>query len=421
MKKGLPKGWKVKTINEVAIIRPKKSEVRDLNDNTSISFVPMAFLNENKIEFKHEKEKTLKEVYKGYTYFRDGDVLLAKVTPCFENGKAGIAKGLTNSIGFGSSEFHIVRPKKDILAEWIYYTFLTNKFKREGKRSFTGSSGLKRVPISFIQKYSIPLPPLLEQQRIVNKLDALFARIDEAIQLVEANLELIPSLKMALLDKAFKGQLLGEVKLGKDGLPKKWELKELNSCVNIISGYAFKSNDFTSNNQIKSIKITNVGVNEFIKTDSDLLPLSFLESHSNFIANQNDVVVSLTRSIINAGLKVSKVPSSYNKSLVNQRVALLKNNHKSNLNYVYFYLNSKEVLNYVLEFSKSLNQPNLSIKALKALKIPIPPLKEQDKIVNKLNSLFQNINQLKTENQNKLKHLQNLKKSLLEQAFQDKL
>ena len=206
-KNGLPLGWELTTIDKAATIRPKKSEVKEIDDETPISFVPMAFLNANNIQFNHQTEKPLKDVYKGYTYFKDGDVLLAKVTPCFENGKAGIAKGLTNSIGFGSSEFHIVRPKEGILAEWIYYTFLTSTFKAEGKRNFTGSSGLKRVPHAFIQKYKIPLPPIKEQKNIINTLNQIFDKLGSVKTENQSKQKHLQDLKKSLLEQAFQGKL----------------------------------------------------------------------------------------------------------------------------------------------------------------------------------------------------------------------
>ena len=92
--------WEMKGIGEVAKVNPKKSEIRELDPSTEVSFVPMADLGEHRMSFISQETRKLEEVYKGYTYFRDNDVLVAKVTPCFENGKAGIAKNLTNGIGF---------------------------------------------------------------------------------------------------------------------------------------------------------------------------------------------------------------------------------------------------------------------------------------------------------------------------------
>lgn len=108
-------------IGDVCTINPKKSEVSELLPTTKVSFVPMASLQEYCISFKCDEEKLLSEVGSSYTYFKDNDVLLAKVTPCFENGKARIAKGLCNGIGFGSSEFYVLRCTENVLPEWIFF------------------------------------------------------------------------------------------------------------------------------------------------------------------------------------------------------------------------------------------------------------------------------------------------------------
>lgn len=107
-------------IGDICTINPPKKHLQDLPPDTEVSFVPMADLNEWRIGFEPKESKTLGEVGASYTFFADGDVLLAKVTPCFENGKAGIARNLRNGVGFGSSEFYVLRPGEDVLAEWVY-------------------------------------------------------------------------------------------------------------------------------------------------------------------------------------------------------------------------------------------------------------------------------------------------------------
>ncbi len=108
--------WEMIAFEDICEINPKKSEISNLKNDTEVSFVPMADMNENQIDFFVNQIKPLYEVFKGYTYFKEDDVLLAKVTPCFENGKAGVAKNLTNGIGFGSSEYYIFRPNNRILS-----------------------------------------------------------------------------------------------------------------------------------------------------------------------------------------------------------------------------------------------------------------------------------------------------------------
>lgn len=186
--------WEIIELEKVCELNPKKSELNSLSNNLEVSFVPMADLNENNIDFEPKEIKLLSEVIKGYTYFSENDVLLAKVTPCFENGKAGIAKNLKNRIGFGSSEYYVLRPKDKILSAWIYLNITTNGFRESGKLNMTGTGGLKRVPKDFISKTMIPLPEIDIQQQIVDQ-------IEKEIALVEANKELIKIYEQKIKDK----------------------------------------------------------------------------------------------------------------------------------------------------------------------------------------------------------------------------
>jgi restriction endonuclease S subunit len=189
--------WEMVELGEVCEVNPKKSEIKDLDDNLEVSFVPMADLNENQIGFTATQIKSLHEVYKGYTYFREDDVLLAKVTPCFENGKAGIAKGLKNGIGFGSSEYFVIRPNKKILSTWIYINIIKDSFRRGGKLNMTGTGGLQRVPIDFVKSSIIPLPDIETQRQIV-------AQIEKEQQLVNANKQLIEIYEQKIKDRIAK-------------------------------------------------------------------------------------------------------------------------------------------------------------------------------------------------------------------------
>jgi len=169
--------WIYKEIGEVVKVNPPKSEVSSLSDKTKVTFLPMEDLNENDMYFEPKKSKKISEVYKGYTYFKDEDVLLAKVTPCFENGKAGIARNLLSSVGFGSSEYIVLRPSEEVLSEWVYMNVITKKFRKEGVASFTGTSGLRRVPKSFVAGYKIPIPDIEEQKEIIDNVNKQYELI----------------------------------------------------------------------------------------------------------------------------------------------------------------------------------------------------------------------------------------------------
>jgi type I restriction enzyme M protein len=131
----------------------------------------MADLNEHRITFHASEEKQLSEVTAGYTYFGDNDVLLAKVTPCFENGKAGIARGLLNGIGFGSSEFYVLRSSGQVLPEWVYFCVMHPLFRNPAVAQMTGTGGLQRVPRDYVENFRIPLPPIDAQKEIVAEIE----------------------------------------------------------------------------------------------------------------------------------------------------------------------------------------------------------------------------------------------------------
>ena len=166
-------------LGDVCVINPRKSEIGGLPPETMVSFVPMAVLNEHRIVFTPSETRPLSEVGASYTYFANGDVLLAKVTPCFENGKAGIAEGLSNGIGFGSSEFYVFRPGEQVLAQWIYHCVMHPSFRTPAVANMTGTGGLQRVPRNFVERFEIPLPPLDEQREIIAEIEGYQAEINE--------------------------------------------------------------------------------------------------------------------------------------------------------------------------------------------------------------------------------------------------
>lgn len=177
--------WEMVSLGDIAEINPKKSEIKE--KDISVSFVPMECINEHDSQFLPKEDRKLEEVYTGYTYFRDNDVLLAKVTPCFENGKAGIAHNLTNGIGFGSSEFIVLRANEMILPEIIYYAISTNRFITEGAKHMTGTGGLKRIPREFVESYKIQLPPMETQKKIVEQVEQERKTLNALKELIASN------------------------------------------------------------------------------------------------------------------------------------------------------------------------------------------------------------------------------------------
>lgn len=206
---GNEKGWEEKDLEKVAFINPVKSEIKEIPDNTQVSFIPMASVSDISQSIEAQQTKTLGEVRKGYTYFKRGDVILAKVTPCMENGKIAYTENLDYTYGFGSSEFHVIRANEDfVLPKFIYQILRTEDFRKQAKEKMTGTSGLKRVPKEFIEKYKILIPSLPEQQKIVDRLDALSAQISTLRTLQQDQLADLKKLEKAYLREAFRGELI---------------------------------------------------------------------------------------------------------------------------------------------------------------------------------------------------------------------
>ena len=205
----LPSGWVWTTLGEIAGINPRDSFLHDLPDETEVSFVPMAAVDARKGTITQPMIRTLGEVRKGYTPFREGDVLFAKITPSMENGKAAIALQLRNGLGFGSTEFHVLRPRREaVLSEWIFYFVRQEKFRQEAKANFAGTAGQLRVPAKFLIAYPLPLAPLPEQRRIVAKIEELFSQLDaaeEGLQRVRRNLK---RYRATVLKAAVEGRLV---------------------------------------------------------------------------------------------------------------------------------------------------------------------------------------------------------------------
>ena len=176
--------WPKSALGTVCGVNPPKAEVAKLDGATEVSFVPMADMSEDAMFFEVRSTKQLGEVGASYVYFRDNDVLVAKVTPCFENGKGGIARNLHNGIGFGSSEFYVLRPREATTPEWVYLCLAAPEFREWATPRMTGTGGLQRVPRWAINEYEIPLPPLETQRAIVAELDEERHSVSHASKLV---------------------------------------------------------------------------------------------------------------------------------------------------------------------------------------------------------------------------------------------
>ena len=171
-----PYKYGIKKLGECCELNPKKAQDKRLTSNIDVSFVPMPSVSENG-DIDPTEIRPYDEVRKGFTYFAENDVLFAKITPCMENGKGAVAKGLKNEIGFGSTEFHVLRPIENVSNPyWIYILTSFKTFRKDAEANMTGSAGQRRTPVSFLDEYTVALPPI----QLQNQFADFVAQVDKS-------------------------------------------------------------------------------------------------------------------------------------------------------------------------------------------------------------------------------------------------
>jgi len=211
-----------------------------------VSFLPMEKVSKNG-ELSLDDTRELQRVYEGYTYFRDGDVLVAKITPCFENGKGALCAGLVNGIGFGTTEFHVLRPMDEMDAEFLFCLSKSLPFRSTGTALMTGTAGQKRVPESFVKNFRVAMPPIDQQRAIAAFLDRETGKIDALITKKERLMALLEEKRTALISHAVTKGLDPTVPMKDSGIewlgeiPEHWEVKRLKYVLTFQRGHDLPS------------------------------------------------------------------------------------------------------------------------------------------------------------------------------------
>lgn len=228
----IPVHWEIKRLKRVASVNPSKSEIKTTPPTLRVSFVPMEAVGEfGGLDLTSTIE--LGEGANGYTYFREGDLLVAKITPCFENGKGSLARGLENGIGLGTTELHVLRPTQQLDARFLAYIAFADAFRKLGQAEMKGAAGQQRVPDDFLRGFTVPLPRLAEQRVICDFLDRETRKINELVAKKERLIELLQERRSALITRAVTKGLDQNVPMknsGVDwlgGIPMHWEVRPL--------------------------------------------------------------------------------------------------------------------------------------------------------------------------------------------------
>jgi type I restriction enzyme S subunit len=399
------RGWEEKKLGEVCEVFADGDWIESKDQSLDgIRLVQTGNIGEGFFKNRGDKAKYISEsTFKRLrcTEIFEGDCLVSRLPDPV--GRACILPSLEERL-ITAVDCTIIRfDSKVAIPKYFNYYSQSVKYLNDVESETSGTTR-KRISRSKLADIRFPLPPLPEQKCIVAILDEAFSGIARAKEIAEKNLANAREIFESYLQNAIANAA--------------WPQHGIQELCQVINGYAFSSGDFKPTNTIKSIKITNVGVKEFVEETDNFLPEKYRYQLSDVQVKEGNIVIALTRTIISSGLKVAVVPKSYDGALVNQRVAaLVPNEKKIDKNYLYFYLTTNKVAKYVLEHVNTLMQPNLSINDLKEMPVPCPPLGHQKEIVQKLTALHGNIELLATIYRQKQSSLEELKKSLLHKAF----
>jgi len=378
-------------LGDVCIINPKG---KSLDDECDVSFVPMQSVSEDGTVDVTTIRK-YGEVKKGFTNFQDGDILFAKITPCMENGKGCIANGLKNGMGFGSTEFHVLRPKSELVtSEWIFYLTSWPEFRKECEKNMTGSAGQKRVPKTFLENYQIDIPSLDEQDRITAQLD----KVSDLIAKRRAQLD-----KLDLLVKAKFLEMFGDIHNSTD-----FPYLPIKDFANVVSGGTPDRNSpqYWDNGTIKWVKTTELQ-NGIIEDTEEKITKQGLENSSAKIVPADTILIAMY------GQGKTRGMTGYLavEAATNQACACILPSSKINQKYLWYYM----IMSYekLRSLAKGGNQPNLNGAMIKSFLVLMPPKELQDLFV----AFVEHTEETKTSISWSLAKLETLKKALMQGYF----
>jgi type I restriction enzyme S subunit len=401
MKDQLSEGWTETLLPELFEINPPKPRQDAMRPATPVSFVPMGAIEAERGTITAPEVRSFGEVRKGYTFFAEGDVIMAKITPCFENGKAAVARGLRNGLGFGSSEFHVFRSTGAVIPEYLFHFVRQQRFREEAAENMTGTAGQARVPVDYMRKVVLPLPPLAEQRRIVARVEALLAQVNRAKARLARAQAILKRFRQAVLGAACSGTLTEDwrYRAGKspsgnsrvtmigDELPEGWKLAEIGELFFVDSGEAFKKKDYSSAG-LKLFQIANVGFGRTLWEQRNYLPERFGEKYYAILLRDRDIVLALNRPILGDQLKVAMITPSDLPAILYQRVGRLRARARGVAEYGMFYFQSQQMLEQVRQRLQGTDQPYLNTSLVPSIPVPLPPTEERVEIVRRLKLLF---------------------------------
>lgn len=422
----IPENWMWARLGDIFQVNPRNHVE---NENIDVSFLPMASIDEGYGSNYHPEIRKWKEVKKGFTHFANNDVVLAKISPCFQNLKSAFIHDLVNGIGAGTTELHVLRMFANTIdAQYLLYFVQNPGLINAGVKTFKGVVGQQRISTDFIKEHLIPLPPLAEQKRIAEKVSSLFVQLDAIDKAYEEYRELQQTMKSRLLEQAIQGKLTDQRK--EDGnaqdlynqiqeekqrlikekkikkakplpaiteeekrfeLPQSWKWCKIDDLAFVTKLAGFEYTEYIQpnlqQNGVPLIKGKNVQNGEIVWSFESYIPEKISDELFRSQLSKKCLLTPYVGTIGNIAIFDAHIKAHLGSNV--GKIELFNNTEQHVLEeYVFYYLKSPIGLSELQKHKKSTAQASISIQAIRDVNIPLPPLVEQKRIVEKLDKLL---------------------------------
>lgn len=418
MSNAVPAGWSDGTLTDFCDINPRLAQRAEMNADTPVSFIKMEDVSNNAV-VRNVRVAPYGQVSKGFTSFQNGDVLVAKITPCFENGKGGFVQGLRNGVGFGSTEFHVLRARKDSNSEFLYQFTNSEDFRLKGEANMTGSAGQRRVPTEYLKTLDVIFPPLPEQQKIA----AILSSVDDVIEKTRAQIDKLKDLKTGMMQELLtKGIGHTEFKDSPVGrIPVAWKVGSLESFgIDVLDGDRGKEypkeSDFYNWEYCLFLSAKNVTKTGFKFDEKAFITKKKDDALRKGKLVRGDVVITTRGTVGNTAFYGSNIPFDHIR--INSGMAIIRNKTSDMAPaFLNLLMNSPMVREQVELLAFGSAQPQLTIGIIKGLIAPKPTLDEQIAIAESIESIEL---QIKIKS-NRLRALNHTKKALMQDLLTGKV
>ncbi|PKQ39013.1 restriction endonuclease subunit S [Pseudomonas sp. YY-1] len=418
---GFPNSWEQKRLRFALRMNPSKTEI-DLDDSELVSFVPMDAVGEYG-GIRLDEEKELSEIGSGYTYFCDDDVVVAKITPCFENGKGSVAKGLKNKTAFGTTELHVMRAGPEHLEpQFLFYLTISDLFRKIGESEMYGAGGQKRVPESFIKDFRAGIPPIREQQDIARFLDFKTAQIDALIAKKVALLDKLAEKRTALISHAVTKGLDPSVPMKDSGvawlgeIPADWTTKRLRFLTSMAGGMTpATTNSYYWGGNTPWITPKDMKC-EFLSGSIDTLTDEAL-LETGITLHEAGRVLIVVRGMILAHtfpVAINTVPTTVNQDMKALSTSL-------DCEYLALLLRGIQPLILSVVEESAHGTKVLRTDIFKNIRLPVPPVESQKIIVKRITSLIAKLDHQKKHIDSVIERLQEYRSALITNAVTGKI